>query len=243
MKTQDSQRGFTLIELLVVIAIIAILAAILFPVFASAREKARQSSCLSNCRQVGTALSLFAEDNDGVMPSSGAYSESPIGTWVKLLTPYTKNQQIFTCPSFRQSPYYPTNPGDRPYIDPVRQGQAITYITLAYGGSRKSDYRCYGPLSVDEMVAPAETFLITDGWCNVIAGDPVDKNGNYPPSGSLALNDLAGAKSYPYTWTDRTMGDSIRHGGGANFIFCDGHARWYKSHSLVRWYPLSSIYD
>ncbi|MHB8993998.1 MAG: DUF1559 family PulG-like putative transporter [Armatimonadota bacterium] len=89
------KRGFTLIELLVVIAIIAILAAILFPVFAKAREKARQSSCLSNVKQLGLGLLSYAQDHDEMLP---AFSYGGI-KWDGLIQPYVKNTQIFRCPS------------------------------------------------------------------------------------------------------------------------------------------------
>ncbi len=110
-------RGFTLIELLVVIAIIAILAAILFPVFARARAKARQAVCSSNLKQLGTAMIMYAQDYDSTLPpwgyggsdadddlSTGAY------TWDTLLGPYTKNQQILCCPDNPKR----TPSGDRP---------------------------------------------------------------------------------------------------------------------------------
>ncbi len=84
------RKGFTLIELLVVIAIIAILAAILFPVFAKAREKARQTQCLSNVRQLQTAYLMYVEDYDGTCPS---------GSWCEKLQPYIKNEGIYVCPS------------------------------------------------------------------------------------------------------------------------------------------------
>ncbi len=90
------RRGFTLIELLVVIAIIAILAAILFPVFAKAREKARQSSCSSNLKQIGLASLQYAQDYDETYP---AYNLPITGSWRNMVTPYAKNTQIFECPS------------------------------------------------------------------------------------------------------------------------------------------------
>jgi prepilin-type N-terminal cleavage/methylation domain-containing protein/prepilin-type processing-associated H-X9-DG protein len=94
------RRGFTLIELLVVVAIIAILAGILFPVFARAREKARQTKCLSNLRQIAVAELMYAEDHDETLPL--AISISPtwqIWTYNELLGPYTRNSDIFKCPS------------------------------------------------------------------------------------------------------------------------------------------------
>lgn len=107
MVSGSQKRGFTLIELLVVIAIIAILAAILFPVFAQAREKARQSSCLSNLKQMGTATMMYAQDYDecmaswnfdtkGLMPENVAYGwNMPFFIW----QPYIKSYQVFSCPS------------------------------------------------------------------------------------------------------------------------------------------------
>src|SRR5438132_10494453 len=108
------RRGFTLIELLVVIAIIAILAAILFPVFAQAREKARQTSCTSNLKQIGLAFKMYIQDYDERWPKCDPYPNGPNtpgttgshGTdfgwdgWISnALIPYTKNQGIYICPS------------------------------------------------------------------------------------------------------------------------------------------------
>src|ERR1043166_235409 len=96
------RSGFTLIELLVVIAIIAILAAILFPVFAQAREKARSTSCLSNVRQIMTGVKMYAQDFDEMSPYYGWTLNGPGGTvnpWMEAVNPYIKNQQIWICPS------------------------------------------------------------------------------------------------------------------------------------------------
>ena len=93
------KRGFTLIELLVVIAIIAILAAILFPVFARAREKARQSSCLSNTKQLGLAWMQYVQDYDEVVPYTYMGASGGLVTWWRYLEPYVKNMQVYSCPS------------------------------------------------------------------------------------------------------------------------------------------------
>src|SRR5438477_12307910 len=105
MRKLQSRKGFTLIELLVVIAIIAILAAILFPVFAQAREQARKATCLSNCKQLGLAMQMYAQDYDDNLPGW----DNPGGTklaaqwgWaieVPLLDAYVKSTKVWTCPS------------------------------------------------------------------------------------------------------------------------------------------------
>jgi prepilin-type N-terminal cleavage/methylation domain-containing protein len=100
----SSRRGFTLIELLVVIAIIAILAAMLFPVFAHAREKARQTSCISNLKQLGAGMIMYSEDNDGLFPPAVARPSRGVinffeMSWMALMQPYMKNLGVFICPS------------------------------------------------------------------------------------------------------------------------------------------------
>jgi prepilin-type N-terminal cleavage/methylation domain-containing protein/prepilin-type processing-associated H-X9-DG protein len=123
------RRGFTLIELLVVIAIIAILAAILFPVFARAREKARQTSCLSNQKQLALSVLMYAQDYDDMLPfgqtdgTPVTYVLASISAGTSVLTPYVKNAQIARCPSeptyacgygwnYPHMPYRTTYPGD-----------------------------------------------------------------------------------------------------------------------------------
>ncbi|MGC8785277.1 MAG: DUF1559 domain-containing protein [Armatimonadota bacterium] len=104
MKYQGKRWAFTLIELLVVIAIIAILAAILFPVFARAREKARQTSCLSNMKQMGTASMMYVQDYDERFPLSyylsvNSQAQPCAFTFLAAVEPYVKNRQIYQCPS------------------------------------------------------------------------------------------------------------------------------------------------
>src|SRR6516162_2617232 len=97
MKVSQSRSGFTLIELLVVIAIIAILAAILFPVFAQAREKARAIFCISNGRQVGTALAMYTQDYDEGLPLNS--HSGATASWVEAAQPYIKNRLLYRCAS------------------------------------------------------------------------------------------------------------------------------------------------
>jgi prepilin-type N-terminal cleavage/methylation domain-containing protein/prepilin-type processing-associated H-X9-DG protein len=114
----ERRPGFTLIELLVVIAIIAILAAILFPVFAQAREKARQASCLNNLKQIGTALMMYAQDHDETFPPAYYYRNPLAGSnldgtgieqWSGFCQPYVKNFKVFVCPSDKLGGLPPTN--------------------------------------------------------------------------------------------------------------------------------------
>jgi prepilin-type N-terminal cleavage/methylation domain-containing protein/prepilin-type processing-associated H-X9-DG protein len=106
MRKSFTTRGFTLIELLVVIAIIAILASILFPVFARAREKARESSCMSNQKQIGLAIQMYAQDYDEYMPVANAdvVTYGPPGLR-DVIMPYCKNTQIFRCPSDKDNKF------------------------------------------------------------------------------------------------------------------------------------------
>ena len=121
------RRGFTLIELLVVIAIIAILAAILFPVFAKAREKARQSSCNSNLRQLGTGLIMYAQDYDECTPIGFSGLGWWTGTWKERLYPYVKNYQLYDCPS-RRLGVPPTGYGN--YGINAYLGEAVAFVAL-----------------------------------------------------------------------------------------------------------------
>ncbi len=198
------RRGFTLIELLVVIAIIAILAAILFPVFARAREKARQANCLSNTRQISLGILQYAQDYDEVMvPNAVAvYSYlSPDGTpinvsppsamlWMYMTYPYVKNVQVYTCPSYSDG------------------WSATTYDgSCGYG---KNTF--LGSVSLARIDEPANTILICDS--------------NY------YLSDWD-VRADPDASSGSDNADPPRdgHNGGANFGFCDGHSKWMKAGS------------
>jgi prepilin-type N-terminal cleavage/methylation domain-containing protein/prepilin-type processing-associated H-X9-DG protein len=170
------RRGFTLIELLVVIAIIAILAAILFPVFAKAREKARQTSCLSNLKQMGLAVLSYAQDYDErlirannapctyLLPN-GTVSLSTNMLWMYQVVPYMKNWQIFNCPSSSE-----------------RLSETAYDSTLGYGFHGTASPWNLAGRSLGELNVPAETIVLAD--CNYYLTDwdtAATSDNGYPP--------------------------------------------------------------
>lgn len=190
-----SRHGFTLIELLVVIAIIAILAAILFPVFAKAREKARQTSCLSNARQWATAVVEYAQDYDEVLVPS--YSARPglspaYSLWYMNLQPYVQNTQLQRCPSAAGPAYNGSLGGTDMAIN--------LHVAPSYSGV---------PLA--SINYPADTLIIADA-------DWTRSTTDYPNSNSWRV-------SIPY---HPSYFIPARHNGGANLVFCDGHAKWHQ---------------
>ena len=213
------KRGFTLIELLVVIAIIAILAAILFPVFAKAREKARQASCLSNCKQLGVALMAYAQDYDERMPMTyfftGAAGSSPLYFVADVLQPYIKNWQMNVCPSQKWAGGYTycRPPG---YPNPMEGSYAIIpNITSNRGGFATTSLSgC--PMAA--MVKPAETIAACDATSPEIFGA---WSGNPDP---LWFTEVGGGSRVPEV-----------HNDGANYTFCDGHAKWLKNTEPGMW--------
>jgi prepilin-type N-terminal cleavage/methylation domain-containing protein len=160
------RRGFTLIELLVVIAIIAILAAILFPVFARARDKARQTACLSNLRQMGMAMMQYVTDYDGIYPfdlgpratdSGGNENYYDAAPYVRVLMPYIRNPQLPFCPSVT------VHPED---LGPETSYEVNAMIVADIGGSRPH----LGPVQEGEIADPSNVFIFQDykgdgsGW-------------------------------------------------------------------------------
>lgn len=194
-----SRKAFTLIELLVVIAIIAILAAILFPVFATAREKARQTSCASNEKQLGLAFLQYAQDYDENWPTTGwvnSGNNQPYGTgWAGILYSYVKATGVFACPDD------PT-PATSTYPDVVSYGYNFTIATLQYPG-----YSVGQSLGKDN--APANTILLAEvnGVASNITTPGVD-NPAGPSWGGSAV--VCGA--YQYSWN---VAGNFQQGGAS----------------------------
>jgi prepilin-type N-terminal cleavage/methylation domain-containing protein/prepilin-type processing-associated H-X9-DG protein len=216
---EKSKQAFTLIELLVVIAIIGILAAILFPVFARARENARRSVCMSNLKQIGLGMMQYVQDYDETYPRT--YYTDGAGTvfWWNILQPYIKSTQVFYCPS---SPFAssasPTNGNyganrdimplfnDGVVSEPAKmaslQSVSTTYLILDFG--TYSAYHNYATTS-DTSVSYLPGMGDGGGTCQISSTRP----------------------------TGVTDCQSGRHFGGVNIAFADGHVKWLMSSVVV----------
>jgi prepilin-type N-terminal cleavage/methylation domain-containing protein len=202
------RRGFTLIELLVVIAIIAILAAILFPVFSKARDQARQTKCVSNLSQLAKALMTYMNDYDQRIPIPyyrPDWSQWYHDTWRERLQPYCKDRGIFFCPT-------PTPPYEPAQYAPGHYGNTSGDNTVGHYGMNlaianpKNNGDPNDTLSLVEVPLPAETIFI---------GENKDGDWSLEPGTVWEMFGWDGA-AFPY------------HNEGACFIFGDGHATWMK---------------
>jgi prepilin-type N-terminal cleavage/methylation domain-containing protein/prepilin-type processing-associated H-X9-DG protein len=221
------RTGFTLIELLVVIAIIAILAAILFPVFARAREKARQASCSSNLRQIALAGLMYQSDNDdqyawNFLDSSGegAFTSGEM-SWRMGFAPYMKNVQVLQCPSYRP----PGTPFDGYDWD---IGGNVT--TSGYGMNLTHFWHGHSPIWCnDSKVEKPSEFIIFSDLMTI-------ESGGAPWPGYAITFRCQYGDSYDTPFghgVDRTMDTdckdaATRHNGLANYAFYDGHVKALK---------------
>jgi prepilin-type N-terminal cleavage/methylation domain-containing protein/prepilin-type processing-associated H-X9-DG protein len=247
-----SRKAFTLIELLVVIAIIAILAAILFPVFAQAREQARKTNCLSNTKQIGLAAMMYAQDYDEILAETGytgvcsrpGVCEFNDGAWSGVLSwplaiiPYKKNFQILVCPSdsgrggfnktgalcYEAQLLAANVPGAYPGIKDVVNGMR-SVLPLSYAGNYylNSGYNGMGGCRIVPMASiqfPAQTFYLTDTGSKTLSDGTVGYGWYIAPgydNGSLTGR-----------WPQ-----GQRHMGGRNWVFADGHAKYYRDPNPV----------
>ena len=235
--TCRSNRGFTLIELLVVIAIIAILAAILFPVFAQTRAKARQAACLSNLKQISTGLMMYTQDYDEVLPGDHLNTDAginrPLGfmepvvngvpatyrNWGRDVQPYLKNTQVYICPNTSPRSQVSNPPGTTP-------GSPAYNETRLPGGANLS-YMLNGIAATKPLAAipaPADIIYLHEyaAYGRTAQDRPRMVTTGNPP----VPVDPPRAQQFDHGLYD------FQHNGGANLLFADGHAKFQKKTSI-----------
>ena len=230
-------NAFTLIELLVVIAIIAILAAILFPVFAKAREKARQTSCASNLKQLGLAFSQYEQDYDELMPSGNNTTWGVFG-WSSQLYSYVKSTAVYQCPD-------DTIPTAPPYP------YAVSYAYNYNIADRNHGFP--GHLSIVKLTSPVKTIML----CEVsgMTADITNTTSSVSPvTTGLATNNTIGPSNLQAFDTafvgvgdfqtgpigGRPSDNTGRHTDGANYLLADGHVKWLRATNVSGGYEAAS---
>lgn len=233
-------RAFTMIELLVVIAIIAILAAILFPVFAQARDKARSVSCLSNGRQLGTAIMMYVQDYDETYPwslvASDALGENKIDAWPGLILPYAKNDDVFGCPSASPQGRL-SRRADILAAGKMRSwaanGAVLGVVDMRSSGWGNFNGDREGVLEMAGLERPGDTIALAEAWSEGTVRR-ADAQGNligfWDYWGWAVENE--GYACWPFDNNDTLS--LQRHARGGNYVFTDGHSKWMRREATVR---------
>lgn len=222
-------RGFTLIELLVVIAIIAILAAILFPVFARTKEKARQAACSSNLQQMGLAFASYRVDYDGKLPAMAYMAPDRVPyRWIHCVYPYVNNDQIFECPSNEVAK--DANDQSRPNRNSPLPETSYLYALGSVMAQRGAI------LSETAIKDPAGTYMVMDGWYFEGSGAAASWNafmfyftgeGNTPVPQTFAS--WVNNQTTTYVNSLQVLDRMRRHNDGVNVAFYDGHVKFQKT--------------
>jgi prepilin-type N-terminal cleavage/methylation domain-containing protein/prepilin-type processing-associated H-X9-DG protein len=239
------RKGFTLIELLVVIAIIAILAAILFPVFAQAREAARKTSCTSNLRQVGIALGMYTQDFDECFPWAASNLSAPTTTWYDLVEPYVKvgasgfgftggvQRPFYVCPSFDKADV--PRPAGSPAVPAFPAAQVTRAMSYAANGwimpmanrNLLPNSPWFpgqgGPQSLASIGAPTSVVLVSHalGTRPSVAGDDVTSGCTGNEEGVAGVPPQMGSSAV-------YCAARYKHNGGAVYLMADSHAKWFR---------------
>lgn len=240
-----NNKAFTLIELLVVIAIIAIIAAILFPVFAQAREKARQTSCLSNMKQVGLGLLMYVQDYDENYPRADYWDSRPplnpaaSGTfaarvnhykWPAWVLPYTKNVNIFRCPSRTRDQIAWDQNGEY-----KGDGYALNLSVSGRPLSPSGENPSFLGGTLAGLQTPADTWVLME-LRNQISFSYVSSSGVLWPA---ALRESWTAYLMPNGVPDKL---NAPHSDGLTFSYADGHSKWMNVKQFLALCPTSANY-
>ncbi len=217
-------RAFTLIELLVVIAIVAILAAILFPVFSQAREKARATACLSNSRQMAIAVAMYVQDWDECFPTVRMHGFPTVAdSWIDLVQPYVRTRLLHRCPSdsspaWTEPPPRVTSYGMNAYFDPFHPPYGNPYSPR--------------PFTLAQVQNPAQTIFSAElAEFNSKTGVAVKGDHFMPMYWGMpprVVDPMMNHRLWDEMRGEPTTLAIRRHQGGANYVFADGHAKWHR---------------